>query len=342
MTLWLVRAGKNGEGEELALEQGLAVIGWDDLPDLSGVATRDEVAGLMTTEYSDANPNTIINWARQVWTFRAVIQKGDYVVLPLKRRAAIAIGRVAGPYQYRSDLGDVHHVRSVKWLATDIPRSAVDQDLLYSLGAFLTVCRIQRNDAETRILALLEKKPSTETVALSAEEEIVTDALVAPDFVEQARDQIRGFITRKFRTTALEHLIAALLEAQGYRTQLAPGGPDGGVDIIAGRGPMGFDSPRMCVQVKSGGKPLDVKVIRELQGVMNQFKADHGLLVAWNGFTRPAQKEARQLYFQIRLWDSDDVMDALFQHYDDQLSEEIRTELPLQRLWILVPEAEQE
>ena len=39
MTLWLVRAGKHGEREELALENDIAVIGWDELPDLSGIAT---------------------------------------------------------------------------------------------------------------------------------------------------------------------------------------------------------------------------------------------------------------------------------------------------------------
>ncbi|WP_346864991.1 hypothetical protein [Methanocalculus sp. MSAO_Arc2] len=35
MTLWLVRAGRYGEREQLALEKKIAVIGWDDVPDLS-------------------------------------------------------------------------------------------------------------------------------------------------------------------------------------------------------------------------------------------------------------------------------------------------------------------
>lgn len=43
-----------------------------------------------------------------------------------------------------------HSVR-VKWLNTEVPRSTFDQDLLYSFGAFMTVCRMARNDAEARV-----------------------------------------------------------------------------------------------------------------------------------------------------------------------------------------------
>lgn len=38
MTVWLVRAEKNGERQDLALKEGLAVIGWEELPDLSKVS----------------------------------------------------------------------------------------------------------------------------------------------------------------------------------------------------------------------------------------------------------------------------------------------------------------
>ena len=42
------------------------------------------------------------------------------------------------------------------WLETDIPRSNFDQDLLYSFGAFMTVCRIKRNRAEERLKAMAQ------------------------------------------------------------------------------------------------------------------------------------------------------------------------------------------
>jgi restriction system protein len=52
-------------------------------------------------------------------------------------------------------MGAVRHQRSVEWIVDAVPRDAIDQDLLYSLGAFLTICRIKRNNAELRIRALL-------------------------------------------------------------------------------------------------------------------------------------------------------------------------------------------
>ena len=38
----------------------------------------------------------------------------------------------------------------------------------------------------------------------------------------------------------LATLVNAILEAQGDTTHQSPEGPDKGVDIVAGRGPMGF------------------------------------------------------------------------------------------------------
>lgn len=37
MALWLVRAGKYGEDENAALEKGMAIVGWLEMPDVSGV-----------------------------------------------------------------------------------------------------------------------------------------------------------------------------------------------------------------------------------------------------------------------------------------------------------------
>ena len=106
---------------------------------------------------------------------------------------------------------------------------------------------------------------------------------------------------------------------------------------VAGKGAMGFDLPRLCVQVKSGKTPVDVKVFRELRGVMEDRGADQGLLVSWSGFTRPAVEEARRQFFRVRLWDAGKLVDKVLHNYE-KLSEELRAELPLKRIWVLVPE----
>ena len=45
---------------------------------------------------------------------------------------------------------------SVDWKRVDAPRASVQQDLLHSLGAFMTVCEITRNDGARRLHQILE------------------------------------------------------------------------------------------------------------------------------------------------------------------------------------------
>ena len=50
MSLWMVRAGKYGEQEETALKEGVVTIGWNYLPDLSGVKTKEDLDKLYTED----------------------------------------------------------------------------------------------------------------------------------------------------------------------------------------------------------------------------------------------------------------------------------------------------
>jgi len=332
MALWMVRAGRNGEQEEGALEHGVATIGWNELPDLSSIRSRDELKEL----YEEHNPGEtkmqVANAVGQLWAFISRIQRDDLVVLPLKTRAALAIGRVTGPYAYRVDLSpNIHHARPVEWTRTDLPRAAFEQDLLYSFGAIMTVCQIQRNDAERRVRAILAGQPIT--WPLGGDEELPEE----PDVEQVARDQVLGYISTHFKGHALARLVEAVLQAQGYVTRVSEPGPDGGVDILAGAGPMGFDHPRLCVQVKSSDSASDVNVLRGLKGTMGDFGAQQGLLVSWGGFTRPTVEEARHAFFAVRLWDSDGLIEAVLRNYD-RLSDSVQAELPLKQIWALVPE----
>lgn len=333
MAVWIVRAGRYGEREEYAISNNVVVIGWDELPDISNINSREEMAAICQETYPDEKPKTLNNWAAQLWAFKGRIQNGDIIVLPLKTRSQIALGKVTGNYEYsESNVSGCKHFRRVDWIYTDLPRSTFDQDLLYSFGAFLTVCQIQRNNAEERIKEIISgklvKKVSPQNVD---ETEGVTD------LSEYARDQIRDYIGRKFRGHDLERLVNEILKAQGYSTYQSPPGSDGGVDIIAGRGSMGFEPPRLCVQVKSSDSPVDVTVLRELQGILKNFGAQQGLLVSWGGFKTSVISEARRLFFEIRLWDADNIVSALTENYDN-LSDEIQAEIPLKQTWVLVLE----
>jgi restriction system protein len=156
--------------------------------------------------------------------------------------------------------------------------------------------------------------------------------------VEQAsRDQISKHISEHFKGHDLERLVDAVLQAQGYMTYPSEHGPDGGVDILAGAGQLGFDDPKICVQVKSGSNPVDAPTLRHLLGTIHNFGASQGLLVSLSGFTDPALEEARRNFFKVRLWDEGKLLDELLEHFD-KLPDTIKAELPLKRIWALVPE----
>ena len=340
---WLIRAGRSGEVANFAIESSLACVGFGDIPDLTGVSTRDEMRETVRRSYSDASDGKVANVAGQLWALRSRVRPGDVVVLPLKETSQVALGVVTGGYRYRDDPAGWHHAVAVDWKRTDVPRTAVRQDLLYSLGALMTVCEIKRNDGAWRLRRILEtgSDPGARIEAVEAIKAGDADATDSSestfDLERLGRDQIQAFVAEKFAGHGLSDLVAEVLEAEGFSTQVAPPGPDGGIDVFAGQGPLGLDSPRLIVQVKSSPSPVDVKIVRELHGVLSTHGADQALLVAWGGVNKTARQELRGQFFRVRVWDADNLLDAVLRNYD-KLSEELRADLPLKRVWSLVEE----
>jgi restriction system protein len=334
MTLWVVRAGKYGGDEQFVLDNDVAVIGWSDLPDLSRARTRDELKSWVEQAYPNHEPRKVGNVTGQTWNFSHEIAPHDLVALPLHGPSAVAIGMVKGGYTFVPDAsGGTRHRIPVKWGRKDIPRTAFDADILLSLNGQMTVYRPGAENAEERIKALLTgtgKAPTT------ADSEVEKESI---DLETTAGDEIRQLITQRFKSHDFAQLIAALLTAQGYELHVSSPGPDGGVDILAGSGALGFDAPQIAVQVKSSNSPLGATVVRELLGVMSQFKAKQGLIVSWGGFKDTAIKEARQQFFSLRLWDSGNVVVAIQQHYE-KLPDSIRAELPLKRIWVVATQSD--
>jgi len=337
MALWLVRAGRVGEYEEKFLTEERIYLTWGNLSEnLSALAARDEVTKLLEQTYPDKKVGQIRNWAGQIWSFASSMSVGDWVILPSKKKSAIHIGEITSDYYHSPELGSPYfHYRTVKWFATDIPRSNFDQDLLYSLGAFLTICRIKRNDAENRIKKMSKNnwKSSASDIPLVPAND-GDDEQTSIDLEELARDQIAKVIISKFKGHGLANLVDAILQAQGFTTHVSPEGPDKGVDILAAPGVLGFGSPRLCVQVKSSDSPLDRPTLDQLIGAMQNFKAEQGLLVSWGGFKSTVDKEIPSQFFSVRLWDAADIVDEFFRHYDS-LDEDIKAEIPLKRVWTL-------
>lgn len=333
MSIWLTRAGSNGEQQELCLTKDVVTIGWTELPNLSSLDERDQLKEIYRKIYPNDKPGAVNNRAGQIWAFAKKIKIGDLVVLPLKDEPLIAIGEVQTSYEYAKDFDEnANHIIKVRWIDKEIPKHRFDQDLLYSFGAFMTVCQIKRNDAEERIRAILAGK----ALKLNVEDE--TDEDDSPenfDLESVAHTRLVKFINQKFKGHGLESLVEEILKAEGYVTNKTGKGADGGADILAGSGPMGFESPRILIEVKSGDSLIGSEAIDRMRGSLERFGADYGLFIAFNGFKSGIKRNYRQDFFKIRLWDQNDLISAIYKNYD-RFSEELKTEIPLQRVWTLV------
>ena len=341
MSVWVVRAGRVGEFEDFCLQEGIAAIDFDLRQSLTCFDDRDQLVDHLRGEprYRDSSNSKVGKPASQLWRFANVIHDGDMVLLPRKSPRVVAVGRVHGGYSYRpNQKAAPPHTRDINWLVKEIPRDSFDQDIRYSLGGLATVYKVRATDAESRINRVVEVFSGGEPVT-----EVVTDEAFlaadddspAVDLEEQIQDRIVQHIRQEFSGTRLEYLVAAILRASGYEALETRSGPDGGVDVLAGRGDMGFGEPRLCVQVKSGKAPIGLPEYNRLQGNIQGFGAQHGLLVSLSDFTSVVRKENERSFFQIRLWGPRELVDSLLETYDS-LPADIRADIPLQSRRVLV------
>ena len=341
MSIWLIRAGSQGQFEQKFISENRVYVTWDGLnSDLTKMRERQELIDALSINDPDAKPKKLMNHASQVWPFAHAINMGDRVILPSKIQPVIYIGKITSNYNFDKNGTDpFFHWRSVEWLPDPIPRGHFSQDLLYSFGAFMTICRIQRNNAEERINAMeangwkaeTQRQIINQTVNYSPNQD-ANDEEVEIDLEELGHSQIIKLIEAKFRGHNLTRLVSAILTAQGYTCWQSPEGADGGADILAGDGPMGFGAQRICVEVKSGDGLVDRPTVDKLMGAMTKFNATQGLFVAWGGFKGNVQKELASSFFRVRLWTQHDLLEQLFMFYD-KLEEDIKAELPLKRIW---------
>ena len=338
MTVWVIRAGGNGEFEDYFLEEGRAVIDFGFRRNIEDFATVEALREVLGVESGRHTPF-------QLWRFAKEVQRGDMVILPRKQPKVVAVGKVSGEYDFQPHLrgilpGAGCHTRAIEWEVEDVPRSSFDQDLLRSFGGLLTVFQVSRENAAERIARLVQSHVSDEPVQVETPQiETPEYDTVDVDFDEQIKDRIVAMIRRKFSGAGLERLVAAILRASGYSAVETRRGPDGGIDVLAGMGDMGFGEPRLCVQVKSGASPIGIADYNRLQGNIHGFGAQYGLLVSMGDFTRDVKRENERSFFQIRLWGPYELVDRLLESYDS-LPAEIRAEIPLQTRRIPVESGE--
>ena len=251
--LWMVR-GEGGALYDLFRDRGVAAIGWSDLAQHAkpGV-TRKELAGIYRTARPDAKTGTVISSASQVWRFVNEIRIGDGVITYSPSNRTYLIGKVIGEVQFRPEWTSdgMGIARAVEWADQEVERDQLSLPTKNTLGSTLTVFLLSphaKAEIESRAsgAAAAQVLPLEELPADLPDEEIVDPfADIQSAAIERIKDLVSAIGPRD-----MEQLVAGVLRAMGYKTQVSPVGADRGKDIIASPDGFGFENPRIVVEVK--------------------------------------------------------------------------------------------
>src|ERR1035437_9629768 len=121
------------------------------------------------------------------------------------------------------------HVVTVDWKRTDLPRTSVKQDLLFTLGSAMSIFAPSKNNAVERLESLLKHgtdpgqtlrhgapTPDVTEVSLDHVDESVDEPELTTDIEQVAADQITIRIAEDFAGHALATLIPELLMTGGF------------------------------------------------------------------------------------------------------------------------------
>jgi len=310
--MWMVR-GDGGRLYDEFRDREIAAIGWNSLAALAvkpGIKKEDLIQALKLNE-PGIKDGTAISGASQVFRFVNEITAGDWVVTYSPANRTYLVGQVKGPAVFNSDLAaeGMALCRPINWLASDISRDQLTISSKNSLGSTLTLFKIPV-EAQTELVALAKGASGDKPLIPLEKEQVLDDPLAGLEEMafERIKDQINSLDWDE-----LQELVAGILRAMGYKTQVSPAGSDRGKDIIASPDGFGFQQPRIVVEVKHRDGRMSSDSIRSFLG--GRHKDDRGLYVSTGGFTKDALYEAERAPVPLALWTIDELAKALMLYY---------------------------
>jgi len=277
----MIRAGRGGYvADEFA--RGYVAIGWARVGDITRATTPAEVRNAYIHAYPEAKPGEIGNAVAMINKFRATIKIGDQILSYDPSRREYMVGKVTGDYTFNPEaVRDHPHVRRVEW-GGRVSRDRLKVRSRNTLGSTLTLFSVPEdvvNDVSEALNAQNQDKVIETFVAAEEEREQLEES--REDTEARALELIKDRLLR-LDPEQMEHLVAALLRAMGYRTRVTPKGPDRGVDVFASPDGLGFQEPRIKVEVKHRrGTTIGSQEIRSFLGGLRP--GDRGLYVSTGG-----------------------------------------------------------
>lgn len=111
---WIYSPGHNAAKWEECIQNGVMLIGWGEIGDLSNYTSKAEIKAAMKENYDDSK--TYRNAAHATWQFAYEMKPGDIVFAKQGMRKIIGRGIVDSEYKFEENADDgYNNVRAVKW-----------------------------------------------------------------------------------------------------------------------------------------------------------------------------------------------------------------------------------
>ncbi len=323
---WMVRAGSGAQFLDMFTEHQIVAIGWVELGELPPGLSRSEIAEKLAAARPSDKKGRIAIGAGQVYRFLNQFAVGDSVITYDPGRRIYLLGTIQSAPAFDMAYDPLPRFRKVQWTA-EISRDDTSVPTRNTLGAISTLFLL--SDSAAAEMHGLAAGASPVPAARPDEPEATEN-----DSLEAVRNQSRELIKDKINQLdpyELQDLVAGVLRAMGYKTQVSPPGADRGIDIMASPDGFGFEQPRIIVECKHRARTaMGAPEIRTFLG--GRHKDDKGLYVSTGGFTKEARYEAERASVPTKLMDLDQLVDAVIEQYP-KLDSDSRVLLPLTQLY---------
>lgn len=155
MAVWLCRAGRNGEHEARFIEDSKVFYTFEEVDKpLSSFSTKKELRDYFTAVCPTMKEKAASAYASQGHVFCREMKPGDWIVTPSKTAPGLLhFAEVSGDYAFDGEAEEHYrHARPVRWFV-DLRRDQFEQDIQFSLGAAVTICKIKQEDRIKAVVA---------------------------------------------------------------------------------------------------------------------------------------------------------------------------------------------
>lgn len=295
--VWMLRAGSERSMKSFSdmLDRGEVELSLSGPATLTDEDSFEDIVDEIREIHPGMSPNAIESRAKNIFDALNLIASDDLIMIHKGKRVWTAISTGLS-FMRPTEEGLGFPVIRIKELISH-DRDELGEDMKNSLQAHVSLSLMRADDAYERAKVIRENRADPGPSLLNDMEQIGA----------------------RMGAHELAEMIADILRTDDYKCQISPPGPDGGVDIYAGKGLLGIGDS-LLVQVKSGRQVVSAPQVYQIFGNLTDCGAKATLIVSWSGFTAESLNVIKKNPFKIVAWDFLTIKEILETKKDNVLN----------------------